>query len=582
MANQLDYTNYDFDELVQNLIDRLKTSDAWKDTYISSTGYTIIEQYAYVINMLLYAIERRAEECYLSTARNRSSIINLVSLLNYSPKRAVSSAGQVQFSIATAVAGRVWIPQYTVVKNSSGVKFVTTAESVIEIGNTTSAEIDVMQGTKLTLANISAGTANMEINIENTKIENDTHTSIRSFLVYVDGRLWERVTSFLASNSTSEYYILRHELDDTLTVVFGDNIRGKIPPAGTQIDVVYIESDGLDGNIYETGKVTTVESPSIEYTYLDSGSIEQEDSVTVSVTNTTQLIGGDDAESTEEIRNEAPNVFRTGDRLVTKLDFKAFLLNYPSIAEVNAWGELEELNGASSNFAMFNVVRICLLIEGWQHPTIDVKNLLTTALYDKSMMTVKYEFIQATVLNIVVAMDVVVYEKYGLSSTSSQIESVLEDAFVLGVTAVLGESKRISNLIDNVDSLAAVKYHHMVLEVREELTTTYSSGYWGAELSSDTIDPGTVNIYVGSTLVASDVQQDVDPTMGDIVGSASGYTVSGTIDYDTMELLADISPTPDEVVVARYQQDADHDVIVDNNGICKLHSVDIQSIAYPA
>ena len=91
MSNNLDYVNYDFDDLVVQLINRLSQGDAWKDTYRSATGEMLIELLAYVGNLVLYYIERRAEESYIATAKNRSSVVNLVKLLNYNPKRKVSS-----------------------------------------------------------------------------------------------------------------------------------------------------------------------------------------------------------------------------------------------------------------------------------------------------------------------------------------------------------------------------------------------------------------------------------------------------------------------------------------------------------
>jgi hypothetical protein len=92
----LDYANYDFDTLTQQLIDRLKANpdSPWKDTYRSSTGQMLIELYAYIANLVLYYIERRAEESYIETAQLKSSVVNLVRLVGYIPNRAVSATGQ--------------------------------------------------------------------------------------------------------------------------------------------------------------------------------------------------------------------------------------------------------------------------------------------------------------------------------------------------------------------------------------------------------------------------------------------------------------------------------------------------------
>jgi len=111
MANVLNYAAYDFDEAVLQLQDRLKNRSAWQDIYRSSTGEMLIELLAYVLNQGMYYTERRASESYLLTARNRSSIVNLVSLLNYSPKRKTSATGSLVFSISEASSKIVYIPK---------------------------------------------------------------------------------------------------------------------------------------------------------------------------------------------------------------------------------------------------------------------------------------------------------------------------------------------------------------------------------------------------------------------------------------------------------------------------------------
>jgi len=125
MANVLNYVNYDFDNLVLQLQNRLKNKEAWQDIYRSSTGEMLIELLAYVLNLGMYYTERRAEESYLPTAQLRSSVKNLVALLNYTPKRKTSSTGNLTFSIAEASDKIVYIPKYTVCKDAAGLGFLT-------------------------------------------------------------------------------------------------------------------------------------------------------------------------------------------------------------------------------------------------------------------------------------------------------------------------------------------------------------------------------------------------------------------------------------------------------------------------
>jgi len=567
MSNELNYAgDYDFDNLVTALENRLKATDAWKDTYKSATGQMLIEFHAFVANMVLFYLERRAEECYWSTAQNRSSLFNLARLINYTPKRVISSVGSLQFSIATVSANRIYIPQYTSCQTVNGIKFVTIMGTTIEPGQTSNT-VDAIQGELVTLSYTGDGTAGQEYVISSTTVENDTHTGYlpwTAFRVIVDGVEWSKVSSFLSSSNVDTHYILRAELDETLTIIFGDDIKGKAPEIGSVIQIKYIDSDGVDGNVYETGKVTTLNS-----TLYDSTEAE----VTVTVTNSGTLTGGDAAEDLEEIRSEAPNVFATGDRLVTKLDFKAFILNYESVADVNVWGEAEE---SSPNYDMYNLVKLCILLGDFELPTTSFKTTLSDDLYDKSMITVKYEYVDAEILYVIPVVELYVVAGNALSQAESDVNDAIAAEFVLGSTTKLGTSKFKSNLVEAADSLSAISYLHMTLVIRKELTESEDSGddIWEATLDATSVLAESVDVYVGDTVIAT------DDGLGEFTDSSSGYTVSGTINYTTGAVSVDISPTPDETVSVRYQQDSDGDIIVDNDQICKLYEVDVDSVGY--
>lgn len=565
MSNELNYTQYDFDDLVTALENRLKATDAWKDTYESATGQMLIEFYAYIANMVLYYLERRAEECYWATAQNKSSLINLSRLINYTPKRAISAIGTLQFSIAEVSSKRIFIPQYTECQTSNGVKFVTIRDTTIEPGQTSNTE-DAIQGELVTLEYTGDGTADQEYAISCTTVENDTHTQFSPWTalkVLVDNVEWTKVSSFLASFNVDTHYMLRTELDGTLTVLFGDDIKGKAPETGSIIEIKYINSSGADGNVYETDRVTTLND--ILYN-------EDDESVTVSVTNSSTMSGGDAAEDIEEIRAEAPNVFATGDRLVTKLDFEAFIINYESVQDVNVWGEAEE---SAPNYDMFNTVRLCILLDEFVLPTSSFKTILSDDLYDKSMITVKYEYVDAEILYVVPTIEVYAVEGNALSQVQSDVESAIAAEFVLGTTTKLGTSKFKSNLIEAVDSLSSVSYLHMNLEIRKELSESTESGYnFEGLLEATSILTESVSVYVGSTKVGEDDGE------GEFTDLSSTYSVRGSINYTTGAVYMMISPLPTETVSIRYQQDADGDIVVDNNQVCKLYDVDFTSISY--
>ena len=145
-TNELNFVNYSFDDLVTQLTNRLKEKGAWKDTYRSSTGSMLIELFAAVANLVLYYVERRAEESYILTAKNKSSIINLVRLLNYIPKRKISALGVLKFTLIQGVhTEMVFIQKYTQCLTTGGIKFLVSEDVTILVGQTF-VEANAIQG----------------------------------------------------------------------------------------------------------------------------------------------------------------------------------------------------------------------------------------------------------------------------------------------------------------------------------------------------------------------------------------------------------------------------------------------------
>jgi hypothetical protein len=562
--NLLNYVEYDFTTLVNQLADRLhQESDAWKDTYRSATGQMLIELFAYVGNMVLYYLERRAEESYISTAKHKSSVINLVRLLNYIPKRKTSATGILTFSIPSAYGKNIYIPKWTECQTPGGLKYVTTEDVVILAGGT-SVDANAIQGEKVDIEVTADGTSYQEDKINDDSVENS------NLFIFVDGEEWTVVTTFLASQADSKNYRILTELDETVTILFGDGIKGKIPAAGTTKLFRYVRSDGVDGNVYAAGAITTINS-----------SIFDEDGdeiLNVSVTNADTFLGGDAAEDIEEIRYEAPRVFATGDRAVTKADYIAILENYAGVANANAWGEAEE---APPNYDLFNRVKLVVLLQNWALPGATFKAALADYLYDLAQITVKYEFVEATILQVIPVMDVKVNTGYTLSAVQDDIEETIGEQFVLGTTTRLGTAKRLSDLIHAVDDLVGVSYHHMLLEIRKVMSVPYDSFYpYGGILDAIPVLEGSVRVFVGEEQVAVDTGTPDSSGNGAFVNQSSLYTITGVVNYATGYVGLNISPTPAEDVIIRYQQDKDGDIVVDGQQICKLYDVDITAISY--
>ena len=569
MANELDYSQYGFDELVAQLQERLIASGtAWTDIYPSGTGQMLIEFLAYVCDMMGYNIERTAQEAFIGTAINKTSVINLVKLLNYNPKRKTSASGNATFSVSSPHGTVINIPKWTEIQTTTGTTFVTTEEaSISAVG--TSVKVPIAQGTRGTYTFTSGGTANQTFTLNDTDIEN-THV----YLTVGGVTGWTAVSSFFASEPTDKHYKLSTDYDDVVIIMFGNDVNGRIPPAGDAIVIDYVKSDGADGNVYSADKIVTVNDTIYDSTIT---------AVTVAVTNEYAVVGGDDAEDIEEIRYEAPRVFATGDRAVTKADYISILENYAGIGSANAWGEQEEYPDNDAPATAINVVKLCILLTDWYTTSTQAtfESTLSTYLRTKSPLTVKYEYVEPKIYNIIIEFsEVKTVPGYSLTNVQSTIESTLAAEFALGTTSKIGTDKKFSNLVRSIDELPSVSFHHMEVKVYHELDAdtdgiTYTGTAYATPLKTSEVEIYSV---IGETeaLIAS------DDGVGGFTSEDSNYELDSTctIDYNTGEinLVFDTIPSGVDTIYAQYKQDEQGDIITGYDGVAKLHEVVVTSI----
>lgn len=564
MANiKLNYAKYDIQEIITQLQSFLQQTDTWKDIYRSSTGQTLIELFAGVLNVGMFYVERRAQESYIDTARLRSSLINLVSLLNYKVRRKTSARGILTFSIDNPINKIIYIPKYTVCSSGDGTKFLTSEAGAIKKGDT-SIDLRCIQGELVEMTITANGALGQEYTISDTAIENSADKLNPTFKVVIDNIEWKQVNSFFESKPDDKHFILTYTLNDYVNVKFGDNIKGLAPAAGSQIQISYIRSAGLAGNVALEDIVKTVESPIYN---------ESNEPVSINVTNETSILGGADEESTEAIRYNAPRVFKTGERAVTREDFTTLIHAFAGVAAVNVWGENEEAayKGVGVDFTMLNKVKMAILLQNWQLPTERFKEELTKYLYDYSMLTVKYEFVEPVILQIIPDIVIKVKSGYSFSQTHAEVRNAIAQFFELGVASQLGGIIKYSNIVNAVDDLPGVAYHNLTLKIKKQLDK--DNTLFTTTLDAFPILPESVQLYINNELITTDINQR------DGTGEFTADDVTGTIDYATGDVSITIDPIEeDDIVSVRYQQNADGNINLKFFEIAKFEDLNVLSI----
>ena len=79
---------------------------------------------------------------------------------------------------------------------------------------------------------------------------NDQHNSdggAGKVSISIDGRRWQRVSSFARSGPEDEHFVLV-ESEDRTEVRFGDGVHGRKPPSGASLTATYQNGSGASGN----------------------------------------------------------------------------------------------------------------------------------------------------------------------------------------------------------------------------------------------------------------------------------------------------------------------------------------------
>ena len=141
-----------------------------------------------------------------------------------------------------------------------------------------------------------------------------------TLVVSVDGSPWQEQPTLFGSPRDAHAYTLRH-VDDDVVVQFGDGHSGARPPTGQEnVTARYRIGSGRAGNV-RAGALSQLRSRPLGVK---------------GVTNPLAAEGGDDPESVEQARRDAPLRVRTLDRVVSIADYEDFAAAYPGVGRARA------------------------------------------------------------------------------------------------------------------------------------------------------------------------------------------------------------------------------------------------------
>ena len=148
----------------------------------------------------------------------------------------------------------------------------------------------------------------------------DPHKAISEIILMEEESIWKTQRDLLASDRFAQDFVAEIESDQTVQLRFGDDILGKKPGEGFQPSAVYRVGTGVSGNIG---------AEAIARIHWNTGGI-------LTVRNPLQAKGGQRAETIEEVKQFAPEAFKTQERAVTEADYVAKTELHPQVQKALA------------------------------------------------------------------------------------------------------------------------------------------------------------------------------------------------------------------------------------------------------
>ena len=344
----VDYTSKDYYALREELINRIQIRvPDWTGEDPADFGIALVEAFAYLGDLITYYIDRNANESFLSTATQRSSILNIAQSYGYVPSgygRAFTTL-QLSNSSASAItlpAESVFYGDIVIEDTVKKVYFTTDSDVTVppKVGAVNGVEtITAQEGLPVDLVatstneygeqiGTSTGLPNMVFELGETPVAED------SIEVYVqDGDAyskWTQVTHLIDNGPNDQVFEVAMNEDDVVLVYFGDGVSGLIPTKFSDIRATYIVGGGNLGNV----DINTIKTIYYVPVLSESELVALQSQITV--TNISAAIGGTDPETLDQIRNAAPLTLRANNRAVTLQDYADLSLGVNNVGKANA------------------------------------------------------------------------------------------------------------------------------------------------------------------------------------------------------------------------------------------------------
>ena len=330
-SNKLTVTEFDFNDIKDNLKIFLKGQDEFTDYDYEGSGMNILlDLLAYNTHYLGFNANMLANEMFLDTASLRGSVVSHAKTLGYiptssrAPKATITVAlNSASKTIATMPAGTV----FTTTIDNENFQFVThTSYTETNTGaGVPFNNIPIYEGTYVsTVYTADTSDSDQRFVIEDTRADMSTLTvKVQASSSDSIELTYTQATDITGVTSTSNVYFLQEAENGKYEIYFGDGVIGKALEDGNIISLTYIVTNK---DIANGASIFTAA------TLIDGIS-------DISVLTHAAATGGAEPESIASIKFDAPLDYAAQGRCVTSEDYKVVVKGiYNDTKSIQVWG----------------------------------------------------------------------------------------------------------------------------------------------------------------------------------------------------------------------------------------------------
>lgn len=555
---QLNVTELDFAAIKQNLKTYLQSQEEFQDYNFDGAGLSILlDILAYNTHYNATLAHLQSNEMFIDSAVKRNSVASIAKTLGYVPTSRKSARANIIFEIDPPVSytgSSLTISrdtQFTAKSTNKTFTFYpkedyTSGLVSLETGQTGfSFPMELIEGKRVTnsynvdLSNKSGPFIIPNANVDTTTIrvrvqESSSNTTLTTWNFYDD---------IMSVSETTKAYFVEEGPSGLYEIRFGDNIIGQQLTVGNIVYIDYIVSNGASANSIPnfSSTQTFTASGETKVVYLESAAT-----------------GGQEKESIDSIRFNAPKFNATKNRVVTSEDYETLIRSrFNNINSIAVWG------GEENNPPIYGKVFVSIQpLPGSIITQADKDIIVRDIIRPRSVVSIQPEFVDP--IETYVGLDVSVnYNKTVTALTSSRIESevrtVIQNFFTNNVNKLQKNfyySKLLTQVIGTTQSIFSASIQ-VKMHKRIPIITGISQSYdvrFNGNLETETLFSTAFNTTIGGT------QYEVFIT--------DQHTETAT-DFGTL-VLKRIS---DNVIISPNVGTVDY-----SNGVVKLNNITIDSL----